>query len=91
MTTVGILMFDDVEIGTFADAAALFSATDDSVGSPPLFRTLLLARLCAASLATADFSSNLRQRFEIILLWTFCLYRADGDAAGIGPSPESSN
>jgi hypothetical protein len=33
----------------------------------------------------ADFSSNLRRRYEIIRHWTFCLYRAGVDAAGTGP------
>ena len=48
MRTVGILVFDDVEIDTFADATALFSATDDPVGSPPMFRSLLVAQTMRA-------------------------------------------
>ena len=48
MRTVGILVFDDVEIGTFADAAALFSAVVHPVDSIPLFRPLLLAQTMRA-------------------------------------------
>jgi len=43
---VGILLFDDVELATFADAVALFCADDDlNTGrSRPLFRPLLIAQ-----------------------------------------------
>jgi transcriptional regulator GlxA family with amidase domain len=43
MKTVGILVFDDVEIATFADTAALFSAAHHPANSQPLFRTVLIA------------------------------------------------
>ena len=43
MKTVGIVVFDDVEVATFADTAALFSAAHHPANSQPLFRTLLIA------------------------------------------------
>lgn len=42
MKTVGILLFDDIELRTFADALTLFSAATDAAGRP-LFRIVLLA------------------------------------------------
>jgi transcriptional regulator GlxA family with amidase domain len=43
MKTVGIVVFDDVEVATFADIAALFSAAHHPANSQPLFRTVLIA------------------------------------------------
>lgn len=46
MKTVGILLFDGVELATFVDAVALFCADDDlkTGRSRPLFRPLLIAQ-----------------------------------------------
>jgi transcriptional regulator GlxA family with amidase domain len=55
MRTVGILVFDEVEISTFADIAALFSAAHDLVNSQPLFRTILIAQTMRAITCDSGF------------------------------------
>ena len=44
MKTVGILVFDDVEVSTFAHAAALFSTACRTSGLQPLYRIQLIAQ-----------------------------------------------
>ena len=48
-------MFDEVEISTFADIAALFSAAHDLVNSQPLFRTILIAQTMRAITCDSGF------------------------------------
>ena len=91
MRTVGILVFDDVEIGTFADATALFSATDDPVGSPSLFRSLLVAQTMRAITCEGGFHLQPQATIRDHPPLTFCWYQVGGDAVGTGPSQESSN
>lgn len=59
MKTVGILIFDDVELATFADAAALFLARDPvNEHSPALFKSVLVAQ--SRRLVTCDTGVQIR-------------------------------
>ena len=63
MKTVGVLVFDEVEIGTFAEAAVLSSAAGNRNGASPLFETILIAQTTRA--VTCDAGFQLQPRATI--------------------------